>query len=326
MMKLTQILSLSRVAAVTTAVLAVMYGPTLLAGGGEIDLGPQTSLDLEAAQFRVWFPDDAKTLRGTLFLIPGKNGDGRGLAGDANWQAWAAKNGFALLACNLKDDDQEAGYQMMPATVELLEKALAEAAKVAQHPEIATGPLAFWGHSAGANLSRVFTGLHAKRVVVMAVTKATAGGPSDVRDALEVPVLLTTGAKEKADWRKSNQDSWTQARKSGAVWAIGDHPNEGHEAGKTLEAIRPFMDDAITLRLGAASPAPETGRPALGQRPTRSTGGGGPSLNKVKDQDGWLGDLTTKEVTPYKDFKGNKRIACWFPGEASAKAWQGYLK
>lgn len=313
----------------TGGLFALAFIPATYAATSEIDLGAQSALDLEAAQFRIWVPDDAKTLRGTLFLIPGKNGDGRGLATDANWQAWATKEGFALLACNLKDDDTEAGYQLMPATAPLLEKALAEAAKASQHPEIATGPLAFWGHSAGANLSRVMTGLNPKRTVAMAVTKATAGGPSDVPAAADVPVLLTTGAKEKPDWRKSNQDSWTQARRGGAVWAIGDHPNEGHEAGKTLEAIRPFLSDAIALRLGPAAPATGTGAgaslPPLGQRtPKPSSSGSG--LNKIKEQDGWLGDLSTKEVMPYKDFKGNKKIACWFPGEASAKAWQGYLK
>jgi hypothetical protein len=42
----------------------------------------------------------------------------------------------------------------------------------------------------------------------------------------------------------------------------------------------------------------------------------------VNDQEGWLGNIKTREVAPFDQFDGNKREAVWFPDEASAKAWR----
>lgn len=278
----------------------------------EVDLGPQTKLDLAFAQFRIWIPENVKAVRGMFVLTPGKNGDGRSGADNAEWQALATKHQFGIMAGHLRDDDTEAGYQLMPEVCDLLEKALKQGAADSKHPELDSVPLALWGHSAGANVSRTYAQFHAKRTLAIGLTKATAGGPNGGGD---VPVLLTTGMKENPEWRSSNEKSWAQERKSGAPWALAVNPTEGHEQGKTLELIRPFLDECIITRLGAVNVAPA----AFGAKPASA------GLGKIKDAEGWLGNPKTLDISSYKTYKGSKSDACWFPGEESAKAWKAYL-
>lgn len=54
------------------------------------------------AEFRLWVPESVPKLRGVLVLLPGWQGDGRGMADDSAWQAFAEGEGFALLGCHFK--------------------------------------------------------------------------------------------------------------------------------------------------------------------------------------------------------------------------------
>ena len=56
---------------------------------------PGTNFD--KAQFRLWLPPAGGALRGALILVPGSNGDGRAMAQDTVWQAFAAKNRLTIV-------------------------------------------------------------------------------------------------------------------------------------------------------------------------------------------------------------------------------------
>lgn len=63
--------------------------------------------NFDKAAFRLWFPDQAKTIKGVIVLVPGSNGDGRGLVDDLFWQVLAVKQNFALLGCYFTDQIHE---------------------------------------------------------------------------------------------------------------------------------------------------------------------------------------------------------------------------
>lgn len=279
----------------------------------EVDLGSQAKLNLKIAQFRIWLPETVKEVRGMIIITPDKNLDGRSAANEAAWQNMATKQQFGIMATYLQDTDKKAGYQFKQEVAELYEKALKQGVITSNHRELASVPVVLWGHAAGANVSRTYAQNYAVRTIAIGLTKPTAGGPDSTGGGAELPVLLATGMKEKPEHRSSNEKNWEQQRKYGAPWALTVHPTEGPELGNSLSVIWPFLDECITVRLGPVIPIPAS----LGAEP--------PELTKVKVEDGWLGNPRTRDIYPYKAYVGNKRDACWFPGEKSAQAWKAYL-
>lgn len=59
--------------------------------------------NFDIAQFRLWYPDNVSTLRGTLLLTPGSNSDGRASAQDPVWEAFAVQPHLALVACHFNN-------------------------------------------------------------------------------------------------------------------------------------------------------------------------------------------------------------------------------
>src|SRR5512136_3011483 len=55
------------------------------------------------AEFRTWIPEGAGPLNAVIVLVPGSNGDGRSMAGDSAWQAFAGRLRLGLLGCRFTD-------------------------------------------------------------------------------------------------------------------------------------------------------------------------------------------------------------------------------
>ena len=272
------------------------------------DAGPKPSPNLDEAQFRWWAPADAKTVRGVLVFIPGRNGDARSSVGDPDWQALASKQSFAIMGCRLFKPD--GAYQGDPdgSTAKMIEKAVAELSKANAHPEAAKVPLAFWGHSAGSNTSERFAFRNPHRTIAIVSIKGTWGPGDATQPKCNVPILCCTGKTDKADWVQTACNNYEEGKKRHAVWTLALHPSEGHEAGATKPLAVAFLNEVITARLGAPS--------AL------SSGSG---LKSLVPTAGWLGAPATLEAAAYSAFQGKKNEATWLPGEATATAWKTYL-
>jgi pimeloyl-ACP methyl ester carboxylesterase len=263
------------------------------------DAGDNPTPHLEKAAFRWWAPADTKTIRGILFVIPGRNGDGRSAVNDPDWQALATKQSFALIACHLFKTDPT--YQSDPdgSTAKLINKAAAE---------LATAPLAFWGHSAGSNTAERYAFAHPRRTLAIVSIKGT-WGPGDATPAkCDVPILCCIGKTDKPEWVETAMKNYEAGKQGRAVWTLAFHPTEGHGAGATKPLAVAFLDDVITARLGP---------------PSAFASSSGPK--KLSATSGWLGDPATGEVAPATTFAGKKRDATWLPGEATATAWKTYL-
>lgn len=276
----------------------------------EYDAGTVSEMGLESAKFRWWAPANVK-LRGVLVLIPGRGGDGRGMAGNAEWQALATKIQFAIVACFLLNPkDNPFQYQGDPngAVSNLIDKSvnalLAQNKVPLQNP-----PLAFWGHSAGGNVTQHYCAQHPERVVGAVLMRATAG-PGALKPGKDgVPLLIFVGQNDKPDWVKASLANYEAGRAQHAVWTLALNPNEGHEVGKTQALSSAYLAAAVAARLPAPTASAESTKPKWLAR-----------------ESGWLGDAGTYEVAKYNQFTGKKEEAVWLLDETTANAWQAYLR
>lgn len=269
---------------------------------------PLKDVQLEVVRFRGWIPPGDEPIRGTLILIPGRHGDGRGLAMNADWQRFADETRFALMGCQFAQG--EPGLYQTDKTGEVskaIDEALEKFSELSGKEVLAKGPLLFWGSSAGSNVSERYCAVNPDRVVAFGSSKGTRGPGADLpRGKDDIPMFFAVGSKDKAEWVESAIENIEAGVKKKAPWVLALHPTEGHSVGASLDAIRPFLKAAIELRL-----------------PTSATSS---KLQKVSTRDGWLGDPETYDIAPASSFKGKRSKAIWLPNEESALAWQTYLR
>ncbi len=311
----------------------------LLAGTGalraqmhEWEAGALPKVKLETVRFRGWTPATEK-LSGTLVLIPGRHGDGRGMAADKRWQALAEELEFALLACQFSNGDPSL-YQFDEAgeVAGAIEDAVARLAKESGHAELEKAPLALWGTSAGSNVAARFCARVPGRVAAFASSKGTFGPGQVPAAAMDIPMFFAVGGKDQSDWVQASMESIGRGLSGKAPWTLALSPTEGHGVGESLDVAVPFLSTTVRQRLGRAEPASggESGSIFTSKIPMAApTSGGGKApakLQKLSLREGWLGNPESYEIAAYADYKGSKSKAIWLPDEATAQAWQSYLK
>jgi len=258
------------------------------------------------AEFRLWVPESVPKLRGVLVLLPGWQGDGRGMADDSAWQAFAEGEGFALLGCHFKSEGAARYDVTDKGSGAALLAALEELAATAHHPELAQAPLALWGHSAGGQFAYSFAGWKPDRTVAFVAVK---GGVyvNDPGSAIKtVPALLCAGQEDKDFRIDAIKGIYSEQRKRNAPWCLLVESGAGHELGRTHELARPFLKEAIRLRLPEGEAA----------------AGAAQKLRPVPVDQGWLIDPATGNAEAYSRFSKSKSKAIWVPTEALATLWK----
>jgi len=284
-----------------------------VANPSEWDAGPVKGAALDKAQFRWWSPADAKKLSGVIVLIPGRNGDGRGLVADPSWQALAAELNLGIVGCYLFGETDYFKYQSDPTgdVAKTINEAVAKLAQQNGFPDMKKTPLVFWGHSAGACVNEVYASRFPERVAAVINLKGPRGPGGLAPGKDDVPFLIIVGKNDKPEWVKSATEAFEAGQAKNAVWTLALHPVEGHEGGASKELIAAFLRAVIPMRLGTGA----IGSGAISTSPKRL----------VKSQ-GWLGNPETLEVAETSKFTGKKKTAVWLPNEATALAWQTFLK
>jgi len=288
---------------------------------------------LDTVRFRGWTQEAGK-FNGTLVLIPGRHGDGRGMAGDPKWQALTEELGFAILACQFADGDPGLyQFDTQGEVADAINEAVSRLAKESGHPELENAPLALWGTSAGSNASSRYCARYPTRVAAFASSKGTYG-PGDVpAAAFDIPMFFAVGQKDNPEFVSVSLDNIKKGL-GRAPWTLALSPTEGHKVGGSLEVAIPFLSATVHQRLGLAAPNGGSGTSDSifkSQLPMTSGASGGSGaaskkLEKIVARNGWLGDPENFEVAPYQDYKGAKSKAIWLPDEVTAKAWQSYLR
>lgn len=275
----------------------------------EYDAGPQADAVLSAAQFRMHIPPGDDALRGTLVLLGGRNADARGMADAPAWKTLAEETRLALLACFLKGTEQDhATYQLdeAGATAKLIDNAIQQLGDQAKRPELAKLPRAFTGTSAGGNVSVAYARHFPERTIGVAAVIPTVGhGPASPKK-MDVPILAIVGKNDQPERVSCAMGCYDAVRGQKSVWTLALHQKRGHSGQGSQELVLAFLRAVVAQRLDASAPRP---------RP-----------KSLLSKNGWLGDLATYDVAPAGDFKGDKKNATWLPDEATARAWQAFLR
>jgi poly(3-hydroxybutyrate) depolymerase len=203
------------------------------------------------ATFFFWHPPEAKQLRGVVVLVPGSNDDGRAMAQDSFWQAFARRHQLGLVGCCFKDHPHEnmnieeyarAGAGSGAALLE----ALTRFAKVASRPEVANASLLLWGHSAGGEFNYEFACWKPERVMAFVVNKGgyyfTHLAPPATR---KVPGIFFVGGKDEEFRILSIRGIFAGNHRAGAAWKLVSNPGEGHEVGQTRDQAVQFFEETL---------------------------------------------------------------------------------
>jgi poly(3-hydroxybutyrate) depolymerase len=263
--------------------------------------------NFDKAQFRLWVPPNGAALKAVLVLVPGSNGDGRAMAQDTVWQAFAAKNHLAIVACRFTDKPHEQGFiedyvNVSQGSGQALFDMLAKFAVRSGRTEIATAPLLLWGMSAGGQFDYELTAWKPERVAAFVVNK---GGiyytALASRAAREVPGMLFIGGKDLEQRVQTITGIFAVNRRGGALWALAEEPAVGHVVGKSRDVSMIFFEDVLAARLGS-----------------------GNALKPLTEKSGVIGDMKTKDFAPVPE-KAPAYPVSWLPSERTARAWRAML-
>ena len=274
----------------------------------EATVAPGNNFD--KANFRLWYPTDIKMLEGIALLVPGSNGDGRDMAQDTVWQAFAVKHKLALIACQFTDKKHDQGFieeyiNVSQGSGQALVSAIGDLAARAQHPELVNAPMLLWGMSAGGQFNYEFVAWKPERVIAFVVNKGgiyyTALAP---RGARNVPGLLFTGGKDLEFRTNTINGLFAVNRRAGALWALADEPAVAHVVGRSRDVAIVFFEDVLALRMNSSAPS---------------------ALKTLTEKSGFLGDLKAKTFAPVGDTPVPNYPTAWLPSERSAQAWQAMV-
>ncbi|HEY4305027.1 MAG TPA: hypothetical protein VGM82_11200 [Gemmatimonadaceae bacterium] len=273
-----------------------------------LDDSIRSGANFDKAQFRFWTPPQVAKVRAVLVLVPGSNGDGRAMAEDTVWQAFATKNKLAIVACRFTDKQHDQNFiedyvNVANGSGQALIDILGKFAGRSNHAEIASAPLLMWGMSAGGQFDYEFTAWHPERIAAFVVNK---GGiyytALTSRAARAVPGILFIGGKDLDQRVETITGLFAVNRRGGALWALAEEPGVAHVVGKSRDVSMPFFEDILSARLDASDalrPMPETG--AL------------------------MGDMKTKDFGPMPEKGGPNYPTSWLPTDRVARAWRAML-
>jgi pimeloyl-ACP methyl ester carboxylesterase len=186
------------------------------------------------------------------------------------------------------------------ASYATLLQALSSVGTQSQHPELASIPILFVGHSMGGCTAYGFSRVHGARVAGFLTMKGACHDTGPAAAAAGVPGHFLIGRLDEP-YRKENITAVFEAgRAAGAPWAVSIDPF-GHGPILDFDLMFDWIDAVLEARLPLAP--------------------GGP-LRAVTVTDGWLGDRTSGAISPYACFGSTRASASWLPSNETALDWQ----
>ena len=292
-------------ATATASASAAQNPPTPYAPGAlDITIPTTPTSNFDHADFRLWIPAGAGTLKALLVLVPGSNGEGRRMADDTLWQSFATRNHAAIIATRFTDKPHDQSFiedyvAVSRGSGQALLDAIDSLAVRAKHPELRNAPLLLWGMSAGGQFNYEFTAWKPERVAAFVVNKGGIYYSALVpRAARDVPGLLFIGGKDLESRVATITGLFAVNRRGGALWALTEEPSAGHAVARSAQLGAMFFEDVLKLRLDDSG-----------------------TLKRLDEKDGWYGDIHSKVVTAVGTQKAPTAPTAWLPSERLAKAW-----
>jgi poly(3-hydroxybutyrate) depolymerase len=283
-----------------------LFLPSIVAAQTLDDSMPP-GVNYDKAQFRLWVPPGVARVRAVLVLVPGSNGDGRPMAEDTVWQAFAAKNRLAIVACRFTDKPHDQNFieeyvDVSRGSGQALFDILGRFAGRSNHAEIASAPLLMWGMSAGGQFDYELTAWRPERIAAFVANK---GGiyytALASRAARAVPGILFIGGKDLEQRVETITGLFAVNRRGGALWALAEEPGVGHVVGKSRDVSMAFFEDVLSARVDDAG-----------------------ALRPMAESSGVMGDMKTKDFGPIPA-KAPNYPTSWLPTERVARAWRAML-
>jgi dienelactone hydrolase len=275
--------------------------------GKSFDQAMYPGANYDKAEFRLWYPEQVKSFRAALVIVPGSNADGRSDTNDRFWQTFANRHDIALIGCHFADKAHDEFVEKYANAAQGSGQALLEAlvafSSYTDHPELANVPLLLWGMSAGGEFNYEFTAWKPERVAAFIVNKGgvyfSALLPAAAR---RVPGLLFIGEQD-LEWRKRVITGlFALNRRGGALWALVEEPKVGHLVGRSQEMAVVFFDAILSLRVGSSESVAH--------------------LVKLGERSGIVAELAQGSLQRPSDNPDPNRLTAWFPTERVAHAWR----
>jgi len=285
------VLSLVAICAAPTS--AALYDYTAL---------PDSADTFTTAIFRIFVPDQARTLRGVYFYVNPYNSDSRFITEDLEFQSLMAQTDFALLGARLDNVNMDSGIG------DAVLEALDAFAIPSEHPELHHTPLFFERYSWGGQFSYHFTKWLPGRVIGFVTQKGGYHNTDPAGDAIQVPGYMFIGELD-LDYRIENLTGiFEEHRSLGARWVLAMQPGAGHERVMDRDLLDDYFHAVIGKRL---PPSWNLGEPV--------------PLRALTEEGGWLGNRTTHEIGFFPCYDADPDFASWCPRRSVADKWQAFV-
>lgn len=291
-------------------VLALQAAPSA-ATAATLDHAAPPGDNYDVAEFRLWYPGDAVTLRGVVMLVPGSNGDGRSMTEQAVWRELAMRHGFALLGLHITDKRHEQMFvesyvDVSEGSGQAVLDALVAFAERSGHAELAAAPWVSWGMSAGGQFNYEMALWKPERTIAFILNKGGIYYNALAEPAAQrVPGLLFVGETDMAFRNDIIRGIFSMNRRAGALWALVEEPGVGHVVNRSQDLAIIFFDELIPMRV------PET-----------AADNGSAELRPLDPESGYYGSVATWTFEPAAGAERPRVPVAWLPSERLALAWQ----
>jgi len=187
-----------------------------------------------------------------------------------------------------------------PADYEKLLQALSQVGAQSLHPELASIPVLFVGHSQGGCTAYGFSRAHAARVAGFVTMKGGCHNPGSAGAAAAVPGFFLIGRLDEPHRTANITPVFEAGRAAGAPWSLSTDAF-GHVPIVDLDLMFDWIGAVLTARLPATAGAP---------------------LRAMTETVGWLGNRSTGAVATHACYGSTRSSASWLPSREAALGWQ----
>ncbi|WP_188599367.1 hypothetical protein [Polaribacter pacificus] len=240
--------------------------------------------------FKMWIPEGVSP-RAILVLSTGGANDGRYLADDEKWQAYATKERLAIIGTYVRSTTSEASFNLLYALDEICKRNTIE--------EVSKLPILINGFSHGGVFSYQFSLQHPDRTLAFSNIK----GSMSPSSSASPPGLLIVGDKDLASRNATIKNTFLSLRSQGSIVCYAADPNGYHSVDdKTNDLVRSFFTAILKKRL---------------------------VNNKIVTIDKtslYLGSLSTFKTYPYSAYPEDRATASSLIDEDFTTAWINFVK
>ena len=293
---------------------------TVVAGATthDIRLAVQEVFELMGGTFSLYVPASVTAVRGIIVAHGGADtrpfADPRrsfnlepNVPPELQSELMALGTDYRLLAARERLAVLGVSNALLPRFDIILFAALEDGAVAASRQELATAPLFIHAISSGTPAAAQLTAQNPSRVAGLVLRVPLSVSAQLSPESGTVPTYVITAELDETVNNNISMATYQEVRATGGLWAFAQEPRTPHRSHSASQ--RQLIIEWFTAILSLREP----------------TMPGGP-LRAIAEESGWLGDPVTRAVSSWADYVGDKRAASWFPTQATAERWQGFIQ